>query len=143
MNTGFLVRAIGAARFQGFRSLSPHQPAIDRNHCSGHIIRQIRRKELDHLGTILYRSEPPKCDQLGPVAIALAATRNNRLHDPPGGDDPRSNAVGGDAVRAEILRQITRVMRDRRLRGTVMRVAAVGGRRQAGDCYGVAPGRLI
>src|SRR5712671_2394407 len=32
------------------------------------------------------RSESPKDDQLGPITIALAAARNDRLHDAPGRD---------------------------------------------------------
>ena len=43
-----------------------------------HIVGSISREELDDLGAILDRSEPPKGDQLGPVTVALGADRNNR-----------------------------------------------------------------
>jgi hypothetical protein len=53
--------------------LSPHQPTVDRNHRTGHIVGQVGRQELDHLGAILDRPEPPKGDQLGSITIAPTA----------------------------------------------------------------------
>jgi hypothetical protein len=50
---------------------SPHQPAIDRDHGSSHIIGQVRRQELDDPRAILDRPEPPQGDQLGSVPVAL------------------------------------------------------------------------
>ena len=60
--------------------ISPHQSAIHRNHRTGHIVRQVGRKEFDDLGAIVHRPEPPKGDQLGPITVALDAARNDRLH---------------------------------------------------------------
>ena len=88
------------------RLLSPHQPAINRNHRAGHIVGQVSRKELDHLGAVLDRPEPPKGDQLSPIAVVLAAAWNDRRHDAPGCDHARRDTVGDDAERPEILRQI-------------------------------------
>ena len=39
--------------------LSPHQPAIDRDHRASHIVREDGRKELDHFRAILDGPEPP------------------------------------------------------------------------------------
>src|SRR5208337_340898 len=111
---------------------SAAQPAVDRDHRSGHIIGEIGGEKLDHLGTVLDGPEAAQGDQLRAVAIAVAAARKDRLHDPPGGDDPGGDAIGGDAVGAEILRQVARVVGDRGFGRTVMRVAAVGRRRQPG-----------
>jgi hypothetical protein len=67
--------------------LSPNQAVVDRDNRTGHIVGQIGRKELDpHFGAILDSPKPPKGDQLGPITVALNAARNNRRHDPPGGD---------------------------------------------------------
>src|SRR5262244_2244980 len=71
--------------------LPPNQPAIDRDDRSGHIIGQVGSKELDNLGAILDRPEPPKGDQLGPIAVTLDAAWNDRRHDPSGRDDTGSN----------------------------------------------------
>src|SRR5215813_2311805 len=70
--------------------LPPNQPAIDRDDRSGHIIGQVGSKELDDLGAILDRPEPPKGDQLGPIAVPLNAAGNYRCHDPPGRDHTRA-----------------------------------------------------
>src|SRR5262249_31809468 len=106
--------------------LSAAQSAIDRDHRSGHVVGEIGGEKLDHPGAILHRSEAPQRHQLRPVPVAVAAARKNRLHDPPSGDDPRSYAIGSDTVRAEILRQVARVMRDRSFGRAIMGVAAVG-----------------
>lgn len=39
--------------------LATRQSAIDRDHCTGHVIGQVGRKEFDDLGAILDRSETP------------------------------------------------------------------------------------
>ena len=62
--------------------LSPYQAAIDWDHGSGHIVGQVGGEELDHLGAVLDGPEPPKCDQLGSITIALNAARNNCRHNP-------------------------------------------------------------
>jgi hypothetical protein len=67
---------------------------------------QLGRKEFDDLGAVLDRLESPKGHQLGSSAIALAAARNDRLHDPAGGDRAGGNAVHRDTGRPEILSQI-------------------------------------
>src|SRR5215813_33051 len=96
--------------FMSSSALPAAQPAVDRDHCSRHIVGEVSCEKLDHLGAILDGSEASQRHHLRPIAIGVAAARKNRLHDPSGGDDPRGNAVCGDAVRAEILRQIARVM---------------------------------
>ena len=54
-------------------SLSPHQPAVDRDHRAGHIVGQVGRQELDDLGAILNGAEPPQRDQRpGPNALDAA-----------------------------------------------------------------------
>src|SRR5262249_1908896 len=106
--------------------LSAAQSAIDRDHRSGHVVGEIGGEKLDHPGTILHRSKAPQCHQFRPIPVAVAAAWKHRLHDPAGGNDPRSYAICRDAVGAEILRQIARVMGDRGLGGAIMRVAAIG-----------------
>src|SRR6266478_5332534 len=41
------------------------------DHRPGHIVGQVGRKELDDLRAILDGAEPPQCDQLGWITIAL------------------------------------------------------------------------
>ena len=49
-----------ATRWHVGGRLSAHQPAIDRDHRSGHVVGQIGREELDDFGAILDRPEPPQ-----------------------------------------------------------------------------------
>jgi len=116
----------------GFGSLSRTSPHLSGSP-PGHVIGQVGREELDHLGAILDCPEPSYSDQLRPITVALTAPRNNRLHDPPGRDDAWGDAVGGDPDRPEILRQIPRIMSDSGFRRTIMGVAAIGGRCSIGD----------
>ena len=41
---------------------------------AGHMVGQVGRQELDDLGAILDRTEPPQRDQFGSIAIALTMT---------------------------------------------------------------------
>jgi len=86
--------------------LPPNQTTVDRDHRAGHIVGKIGREEFDDLGAILDRSESPKGHQLRAIAVALAATGNNRRHNASGGDHAGRDAVGGDAEWPEILCQI-------------------------------------
>src|SRR5215467_8661897 len=63
------------------RLLSADESPIDRDQRAGHIVGQIGRKELDHLGTILDRPKPP--NQFGSITVALNTARNDVRHDPP------------------------------------------------------------
>ena len=60
--------------------LAAHQPAIDWDHHTGHIVRKIGRKELDDLRAILDRPEPSRrltrlgrdCSEcFGKMAVAM------------------------------------------------------------------------
>jgi len=79
---------------------SPPSIGINR---AGHIVREVGRQELDHLGAILDGPEPPQCNQLGAITVALNAARNDRRHDPPGRDHAGRYTICGDPERAEIL----------------------------------------
>jgi hypothetical protein len=80
------------------RFLPSCKSAIDWDHSARHIVGQIGRQELDNLGAILDGPEPPKRDQLGSIAIALAAARNDG---PPGGDHTGRETVGRDPERVD------------------------------------------
>jgi hypothetical protein len=57
--------------------LPTHQAAIDRDNRARHIVREVGRQELNDFGAVLNGPEPPKSDQLGPITIALDATRSD------------------------------------------------------------------
>ena len=83
--------------------------------------------KLNDFGTILDSSETTQGHQLGPIAVALAAARNDRRHDPTGRDHTRGDAVSGDSEGPEILCQISSVMADGGFRYAVVCVTAIGG----------------
>ena len=81
----------------------PRTNPLSRDHSAGHIVGQIGRQELDHLGAILDCPEPPKRDQFGPITVALNAARNDRRHDPPGREHAGRETVGRDSERADTV----------------------------------------
>src|ERR1700730_3475455 len=69
------------------------------------IVRQVRSEELDDLGAILHRPEPPQRDRTQPDPGCPDAAGDDGCHDRPGRDHPWGDAARGDPERPEILRQ--------------------------------------